>query len=177
MPHETRKFCRRTVVIKKYSKDDQVALTIWALDCAERVLPLFERHHPEDVRPRNAIRVGREWVCTRIFSMPVIRAASLSAHAAAKAASADLAACEAAHAAGQAVATAHVPQHAYGGAYYALKAIIADRHDGAERFVGEEMAWQSAHLPDHLRDEIMRRIIVKPRKKGLFVTIQKGPGY
>lgn len=163
--------------MKKYSNDDQAALAVWAIDCAERVLPLFERKHPEDARPRHAIAVGRAWINTRIFSMSVIRAASLSAHAAAKAVKEDRAACEAAHAAGQAVATAHVPQHAYGGAYYALKAIIADRPDLAEHLVGEEMAWQSAHLPDHLRGEVMNRIIVEPRKKGLFVAIQKGPGF
>jgi hypothetical protein len=59
--------------------------------------------------------------------MAVIRSASLSAHAAARAAKADNhdAACFAARAAGQAVATAHVTQHAYGSATYALKAIAA----------------------------------------------------
>ncbi|WP_417582080.1 putative immunity protein [Pelagibacterium sp.] len=51
----------------------------------------------------------------------VVRSASLAAHASAKDVKTDEAACEAAHAAGQAVATAHVPQHAYGGAYYALR--------------------------------------------------------
>jgi hypothetical protein len=163
--------------MKKYSSDDQAALAVWALDCAERVLPLFERSYPEDMRPRSAINVGREWVSTRVFSMSAIRAASLSAHAAAKAVKADCAACEAAHSAGQAVATAHVPQHAYGAAYYALKAIIADRPDLAEHLVSEEMAWQSAQAPKHLRSEIMSRIIVEPRKKGLFVTIRKGPGF
>lgn len=163
--------------MKKYSSDDRAALAVWAMDCAERVLPLFERNYPEDPRPRSAIEVGRAWAGTRIFSMAAIRAASLSAHAAAKAVTADRAACEAAHAAGQAVATAHVPQHAYGAASYALKAIIADRPDCAERLVGEEMAWQSAHLPEHLRGEVMSRIIVEPRKKGLSVTILKGPGF
>jgi hypothetical protein len=163
--------------MKKYSKDDQVALAIWALDCAERVLPLFERNYPSDDRPRKALEVGREWVRTRVFSMSSIRSASLSAHASAKDVITDQAACEAAHAAGQAVATAHVPQHAFGGAYYALRAIIADRPEAAEQLVHDELAWQSAKLPDHLRQEIMNRIVVEPRKKGLFVTIQKGPGF
>ena len=30
---------------------------------------------------------------------------------------------------------------------------------------------------EHLRDEIMSRIIVEPRRKGLFVTIRKGAGF
>src|SRR3954452_18691424 len=101
--------------MKKYSRDDQRTMARWALDCAERVLPIFEVVRPGDVRPRRAIEIGREWVSTGEFSMAVIRTASLDAHAAAKEAT-DPAAIAAAHAAGQAVATAHVPQHAYGGA-------------------------------------------------------------
>ena len=162
--------------MKKYSQDDQALMASWALDCAERVLPLFERSRPDDPRPRDAIRIGREWVATRQFSMPVIRGASLGAHAAAKETD-DAAAAAAAHAAGQAVATAHVPQHAYGGAYYALKAIIADRPDEATRLVAEELAWQRAYLPEHLRDEIMARIVIERSAKGLFVTIDKTAGF
>jgi hypothetical protein len=163
--------------VKKYSRADQASMATWALDSAERVLPLFERAFPSDHRPRAALEVGREWVRSGDFSMPVIRGASLAAHAAAKGAARDVAAREAAHAAGQAVATAHVPQHAYGGAYYALRAIIADGPEQAAGRVDEELAWQRANLPEHLRDEIMDRIIVEPRSKGLFVTIRKGPGF
>jgi hypothetical protein len=162
--------------LKKYSQDDQALLAEWALDCAERVLPLFERARPDDPRPRDAIRVGREWVTTRKFSMPVIRGASLAAHAATKETD-NAAAAGAAHAAGQAVATAHVPQHAYGGAYYALKAIIADCPGEAERLAAEEVEWQRALLAEHLREEIMSRIVVEPRPTGLLVTIRKGTGF
>jgi hypothetical protein len=162
--------------LKKYSREDQAALAEWALDTAERVLPLFERSSPDDLRPREAIRTGRDWVATRDFRMPVIRKASLEAHAAAKDVG-EAAAAAAAHAAGQAVATAHVPQHAYGGAYYALKAIIADRPDVAERLVAEELARLRDGLPEHLRDEVMNRVVVEHRPKGLFVSITKGMGF
>ena len=163
--------------MRKFSPEDKVTLATWALVCAERVLPLFEVAYPEDERPRDAINVGRDWVRKQVFSMPVIRGASLSAHAAAKAVKDDLPACAAAHAAGQAVATAHVPQHAYGGAYYALRAIIAKYPETAGQRVSDELVWQSARLPGHLREEIMGRIVVEPRKTGLFVTIRKGPGF
>ena len=46
-------------------------------------------------------------------------------------------------AAGQAVATAHVTQHAYGGAYYALKAIAAGDPEKAEARLARELAWQA----------------------------------
>lgn len=35
------------------------AAALWAADCAERALPLFERRHPADTRPRAAIAEGR----------------------------------------------------------------------------------------------------------------------
>lgn len=163
--------------MKKYSKEDHVSLAVWSLDCAERVLDLFEEVAPEDERPRAAIATGREWVRTGVFRMATIRAASLGAHAAAKNVEARAAASHSAHAAGQAVATAHVPQHAYGGAYYALKALIARDPDNAEGVVADEMRWQAQRLPERLRGEVIGRIIVEPRGSGLFVSIRKGPDF
>lgn len=163
--------------MKKYSREDQQIMAIWSLDCAERVLHFFEEVSPQDDRPLAAIRVGREWVHTGSFSMPVIRGASLAAHAAAKEVSENGAACHAAHAAGQAVATAHVPKHAYGGAYYALRAIAASGREDMAVSLRHEWEWQSQALPEHLRDEIMGRIQILKRGKGFHVTLQKGPGF
>src|SRR5215217_3283276 len=137
---------------KKYSRDDQRALATWAAECAERVLPFFEQAFPQDDRPRKAIEVCRSWVRTGVFKMAEIRGASLAAHAAARAAKGNDAACFAACAAGQAVATAHVPQHAYGAAYYALKAIAAADPDHAEVNTTQEREWQSGRLPENLRE-------------------------
>ena len=55
--------------------------------------------------------------------MSIIRKASLDSHAAARKAKQNKnnAACFAARAAGHTVATAHVPQHAFGVTYYGLK--------------------------------------------------------
>lgn len=163
--------------MKKYSKQDQKFLAAWAADCALRVLPLFEKARLEDDRPRNALRICRKWIRTGAFNMAEIRAASLSAHAAAKDVKADEPASAAAHAAGQAVATAHVTQHAYGGAYYALKAIAAGDPQKAEARLARELAWQSRRLPEHLRSHIMKRIVVEKRGKKFVVMIKKGKGY
>ena len=159
--------------MKKYSKEDQRALAIWAADCAKRVLPLFEKAYPEDNRPRKAIEVCRTWVRTGVFAMSEIRGASLSAHAAARGAKENDAACFAARAAGQAVATAHVTQHTLGGAYYALKAVGAADVANAEMKVVKEFNWQSRHLPEHLREEISNRIIIQKRARGIFIKIRK----
>ena len=164
--------------VKKFDTADQRNLAAWSLACAERVLPLFERVRPDDPRPRHALEVGRRWVETGEFSMPIIRSASLGAHAAAKEATNSPAACAAAHAAGQAVATAHVAQHAYGGAYYALKALAADS-DGERALdrVVSEREWQAQHLSEPLRSEIMSRLVVEDRRTRPFITVVKGPGF
>ena len=160
--------------MRKYSKEDQTALAEWSLACAERVLPIFENIRPNDDRPRKAIEVGRKWLETGDFSMPVIRSASLNSHAAAKDVDPKSAASFAAHAAGQAVATAHVPQHAFGGAYYALKAIAAANPKDALEKVIAEKEWQSKYLTKHLREEVMKRVIVEERKNGVYISILKG---
>lgn len=159
--------------MKKYSKSDQRLLAIWAADCAERVLPFFEKMYPEDNRPRKAIDVLRHWIRTGAFQMTEIRGASLAAHAAARNVQDNSAACFAARAAGQAVATAHVPQHAYGSSYYSLKAIIADNPVNSEAKVIQEYSWQSRHIHKQLRQEIMGRIIISHNKTGVAVKIKK----
>jgi hypothetical protein len=159
--------------MKKYDKQDQRMLAVWAADCAERVLPTFEKARPKDDRPRRAIEALRAWIRTDMFKMADIRGASLGAHAAARDAKESGAASFAARAAGQAVATAHVPQHAFGGAYYALKAIAAADSAHAEANVTKERNWQARHIPAKLRQEVLDRVIVQKRKSGIFIKIHK----
>lgn len=162
-----------SLIMKKYEKEDQRLMATWAADCVERVLPFFEKAYPQDDRPRKAIEACRAWVRTGAFKMAEIRGASLSAHAAAREAKENNAAYFAARAAGQAVATAHVPQHAFGGAYYALKAIAAADPAHAEVNVAKERNWQARHIPTKLREEVLKRIIVRKRDDGIFINVQK----
>jgi len=122
-------------------KPDQKILAIWAADCAEHVLPYFEDKRPNDDTPRKAIKALREWIKTGVFSMAVIRRASLDAHAAAKRVREDDAACFAAHAAGQAVATAHVATHALGSSVYSIRATAAHSGNVDDGLI-EERNWQ-----------------------------------
>jgi hypothetical protein len=134
-------------VIELVSKTDHKTLAVWAIDCAERVLPYFEGKYPEDNRPRKAIETLQTWVNTGVFKMAVIRKASLDSHAAAREVGEDNAARAAARAAGQAVATAHVPTHAIGAAIYALQAIHrAANPSDADAAVAKERDWQYQHL-------------------------------
>ncbi len=126
-------------------KSDQKKLAIWAADCAEHVLPFFEEKYPNDDRPRKAIEACRIWVATGVFRMAVIRKASLDSHSAARVAEKDSAACYAARAAGQAVATAHVPTHCMGAAVYAIKAAVAHSGNLDDGLI-KELDWQLQRL-------------------------------
>ena len=98
--------------------------------------------------------------------MAVIRKASLDAHAAArKIKEKDNAASFAARAAGQAVATAHVPTHALGAAMYSIKAIAATKHTDAEatKAKAKERKWQLSRLPKHLQWWVTKWIETKER--------------
>jgi hypothetical protein len=138
-------------------KDDQLlelvmrtakrTLAVWATECAGRVLPFFEETYPEDHRPRLAIDALNAWIETGVFSMQVVRSASLASHAAARGVGEDNAARSAARAAGQAAATAHVPTHSYGCAVYAQQAAFraastTEARDAAAR----ERDWQYNRL-------------------------------
>src|SRR6059058_4356911 len=97
---------------------DHHLLALWAAECAEHVLHLFEQPAPSDPRPRQAIEQARAWVRGEITMMEA-RAAGGHAMAAAR----DLrgAARYAAYACGQAAVVAHVAAHELGAAAYAIK--------------------------------------------------------
>jgi hypothetical protein len=130
-------------MLQLVSQTGHKTLALWAIDCAERVLPYFEEKYPQDNRPRKAIETLKTWLDTGVFKMALIRKASLDAHAAAREVGEDSPARSAARAAGQAVATAHVPRHAYGPAIYAQQAIYRATHPSdAEAAAARERAWQ-----------------------------------
>lgn len=132
---------------------DHHLLALWAAECAEHVLDLFESVRPDDPRPRQAIEHARAWVRGEVGMMQA-RAAGGHAMGAAR----DLrgAARHAAYAAGQAGAVAHVAAHELGAAAYAIKAVrAAAPKDGAEGAGRLECRWQRARLPQPIRDLVL----------------------
>ncbi len=137
------------------SRINHKKLAIWAADCAERVLPYFEKKHSEDRRPRKAIEAARSWAQTGLFKMADVRGASLAAHAAARDVVEDDAARSAARAAGQALATAHVPAHAVAAAIYAATAVrdaTTSSDAAAVAALTKERKWQYHHLLEFADD-------------------------
>jgi len=126
---------------------DQKTLAVWAKDCAERVLPYFNRKYPEDNRPKLALETLQAWIETGEFKMSIIRKVSLDSHAAAREVGEDSPARSAARAAGQAVATTHVSTHSYASAAYAQQAIYrASDSFTASLATANERDWQYKHL-------------------------------
>jgi hypothetical protein len=129
-------------------------LALWAADCAEHVLHLFNEAQPTDDRPAQAIAIGRAWARGEV-PVGAAQAASVAAHAAARDVAEGAARC-AARAAGHAVATAHMADHAPGGAVYAIKAIRAALPKAeAETAVAHEHQWQIEQLPDEIRELVL----------------------
>ncbi len=132
---------------------DHHLLTIWAGDCAQHVLHLFEEMRPDDERPRRAIESARAWTRGEI-TMAQSQAAGGHAMAAAR----DLsgAARFAAYAAGQAAVVAHVAAHELGAAAYAIKAAREAALEGQAEEAGRlECAWQREQLPREIRDLVL----------------------
>lgn len=134
---------------KHLDQQDQKTLALWAADCAEHVLPIFEEKHPQDDRPRKAIEAARAWVRGEILC-GAARAAAVAAHAAARDAAHD-AARAVARATGHAAGTAHMAGHARHAAAYAVKAATAASNPANTGTASTtERDWQHKRLPKHL---------------------------
>lgn len=137
------------------------ALGSWAADCAERALPVYEKHAGSDSRPRAAIegiRVfaggGRRTVQLRFLA--------LSAFAAAREVD-DPAAAAAARAAGLAASSAythpladvHQTKHILGPAAYAALALELD-HAGDPGAGDGEVRWAIEHVTSEVREILLQ---------------------
>ena len=132
---------------------DHRLLALWAAECADHVLPLFEAVAPCDERPRRAIEQARAWVRGEI-TMSEARTAAGKANAAARVLSG--APRHAAFAAAQAAVVAHVAAHELGAAAYAIKAARAAAPKGEEGPAGRrECRWQRERLPEQIRDLVL----------------------
>jgi hypothetical protein len=133
--------------------DDHRRLAVWAADCADHVLHLFEAARPDDDRPRRAIELGRAWARAEI---PWAEARTAAGHANGAARDLRGAARHAAYAAGQAAAVGHVAAHELGAAAYAIRAVQAAVPDGEGEAAGrQECQWQRDQLPGEIRELVL----------------------
>jgi hypothetical protein len=131
---------------------DHRRLALWAADCAEHVLHLFEQERPDDGRPRRAIELGRAWTRGEV-GMSESRMAAFAANAAAREVTG--AAREAAHAAGQSAPVPHVAAHELGSAAYAIRAARAAAAGDRDEAGRQECSWQRDRLPSEIRELVL----------------------
>jgi len=120
-------------------------LRLFAADCAEHVLPIFEKKYPKDNRPRLAIQAARAFAEGKISAKAMLeaRSAYAAAYADAYAYAADAAAAAAA-----AYAAADAADAAYAAA--AAYAAVADAADAAYAAGQKERQWQVSKLKEYL---------------------------
>jgi len=126
---------------------------VWAADCAERVLALFEAEAPGDSRARDAIARTRAFARGELSVADGIRQRFV-AHRAARAVSAPAAAA-AARAAAQAASVPHMGAHALGAAAYAAKAAGLAAPDQPQA-VAAELRWQLGCISPAARAALRR---------------------
>ncbi|CAN7445576.1 putative immunity protein [Knoellia sp. LjRoot47] len=133
--------------------EDHHLLALWAADCAEHVLPLFESERPTDRRPRHAIEAVRAWTRGEVAMM---ESRATGGHAMGAARDLSGSARHAAYAAGQAACVPHVAEHDLGAAAYAIKAVRATaRGDDGIALGRLELAWQRERLPAPVRQLVL----------------------
>ncbi|GAA1854779.1 putative immunity protein [Myceligenerans crystallogenes] len=141
------------------SEIDRRRVALWAADCAERVLPLFEAEAPGDDRVRDGIDRTRAFGRGDVDTAGEIRRRFETSRAARSVQGP--AAVAAVRAAGQASAVAHMGAHALGAAAYAAKAAAlaapgrpgGPEQDDARR---AEVRWQLDHISADVRAALLR---------------------
>jgi hypothetical protein len=136
---------------------NHLKLIRWARECSEHVLPIIDSN--PDQRLLYALHIAREWENEKVNTGEAMKA-SVNAHIVARESSvpANIAL---ARSVGHTVATAHMADHAPGGALYALKAVKL-----AGKSVDEELDWQIRQLqqlPSEIA-ELVRATIMKKAK-------------
>jgi hypothetical protein len=145
--------------------DTHRLLALWAADCAEHVLPIFEVVCPDDESPRLAIAATRAWANGKITVTQAKKAAGVSQGAARELIGVSEAVRMAALSAGQVAVVAHVAAHELGAAAYAIRSAMESvpKHE-RETARMAECEWQKGKLPDAIRglvldDQLLRNEI------------------
>lgn len=127
---------------------DRRLVALWAADCAERVLALFEAEAPTDDRARDGIARARAFGRGELSAAGEIRRRFVAGRAAQSVTSP--AAVAAARSAGQASGVAHMGAHALGAAAYAAKAAELATPGSADARENE-VRWQLEHMTPDVR--------------------------
>ncbi|HBN85263.1 MAG TPA: hypothetical protein DDZ89_15635 [Clostridiales bacterium] len=113
-------------LVKLIETQSKLTLANWAIDYSEQVmLPIWYKHYPDDLRPRNAMEDARLWL-KGVIKLPQAKKTILECHAAARESETTPAAQAAARAIGQSASTIHSARHCIGLALYGAVAVTYD---------------------------------------------------
>ncbi|MDR1906326.1 MAG: hypothetical protein LBQ27_05405 [Clostridiales bacterium] len=106
----------------------KITIAKWCIEYAERnILPLYEKHCPDDKRPHRTLEAARDWLEGKV-KLPYVKSIILNeCYAAARELNINPIAQAAARTVGQAAACIHTPTHSLGLAFYGAAAIAYDR--------------------------------------------------
>ena len=135
------------------SEAERRVVALWAADCADRVLGVFESDAPDDHRPRDAIARARAYGRGELDTAQEIAQRFVAGRAARDFKSP--AAVAAARSAAQAAGVAHMGAHALGAAAYAAKSAGLDA-PGKHNALDDEVRWQVAHMSAEARVALAR---------------------
>jgi hypothetical protein len=150
---------RRMRLVERVEAWNGQTARLFAVDCAERVLPLYEAKHADDDRPRRAIETARAYARGEATVEELAAADEATARATAWAAARDAAdatvwdaARDAVRAAARDAADATAWDAARDAAWDAAWSAVDAGVDKASRDAawGAERAWQTAHLLEML---------------------------
>ena len=140
-------------------KEQQKQLVKWAIDCVNHLLPLLNNNINEKII--NAINTGNDWIIGNAKTGDAIKSArEILKYVRTLDNELEIAITRAA---GHAVATAHMADHAMGTVKYSLDAI---KIIGGS--IDEEVKWQIKNLPDELKGLVLEGLINKNIIKDLF---------
>ena len=142
-------------IIRRLDTWNEHTARLFACDCAERVLPIFESICPDDDRPRRAIETARRYAVGEATADELAAArAAAAAWAAARAAAGDAAWAAAAAAWAAARAAAAAARAAARAAAWAARAAAGDAAWAARAAAGDaEKRWQAERLRQYLDGE------------------------
>ena len=158
------------------------ALGSWAADCAERALPIYEKHAAADSRPRAALEGIRVFAAGGKRTAQ-LRTLALAAMSAAREVN-DPAAAAAARAAGLAASSAYThpladvqqTKHIVGPAAYA--ALALELYQGGDQAIGDhEVRWAIEHVTPEVREILVQmpaREMGKSRLDNLMYQVDAG---
>ena len=141
--------------VKQYSNEHKI-LALWAIDCLNRILPLFEIKYPNEIILNTAVGTLQKWINDEIkmwdarkYTYTVLALANTMEKD-------DKSYSQIVRATSHCLATCHVPTHSEGTAMYVVSAIklLNKSKDDVVTLMKSERIWQINHLKELMRNHV-----------------------